>query len=104
MQTIREINSNIFPRLYTFSGTYPKSFTIFGPLHNSIFKFKYQTFLNKKEKEKGHYATLAARWNPAQVGPRVLSRADRARALSHAATDGRVPPVRGVFNLPPPLR
>ena len=31
-------------------------------------------------------------------------RADGARALSHAATDGRVPPVRGVFNLPPPLR
>ena len=81
MQTIREINSNIFPRLYTFSGTYPKSFTIFGPLHNSIFKFKYQTFLNKKEKEK---CTVQC-WRPARTRPktaRELSRAQRPLPLS----------------------
>ena len=84
MQTIREINSNIFPRLYTFSGTYPKSFTIFGPLHNSIFKFKYQTFLNKKEK-KVHCAVLAACSDPAQDGPRALPRSAPSPSLRPSA-------------------
>ena len=80
-QTIKEIDSNIFPMLFILSGTYTKSFTIFGPLHNSIFKFKYQTFLNKKEKEK---CTVQC-WRPARTRPktaRELSRAQRPLPLS----------------------
>ena len=95
MQPTREINSNIFPRPYTFPGTYPKSFTIFGPLHNSIFKFKYQTFLNKKEKEK---CTVQC-WRPARTRPktaREFSRADRVRcgpsfSLTRTLTGGTRP-------------
>ena len=84
-------------------GTFTKIFTIFESTQNLLFKFKHQAFLNKKEKEKVHYAALVACLDSAQVGPGALPR--RARAPpSHTATDGRVPPVRGVFFLPPPLR
>jgi hypothetical protein len=51
-------------------------------IHHSKSNIKH--FLNKKKRKKkkeGHCATLAARWDPAQVGPRVLSRADRALLL-----------------------
>jgi hypothetical protein len=42
-QTIKEIDSNIFPMLIILSGTYTKSFTIFGSLHNFLHKFKHKT-------------------------------------------------------------
>ena len=89
--------------LYLFYGSYTKILIIFGSAQNLLFKFRHRAFLNKKEKEKVHYAALVACLDSAQVGPGALPR--RARALpSHTATDGRVPPVRGVFFLPPPLR
>ena len=55
-QTIREINSNISPMLYIFSGTYTKSFTIFGSLHNLIHNFKLIAKTAQKGKRKRHYA------------------------------------------------
>ena len=67
---------------------------IFGSPHNLLHNFKHQAFLTKKEKEKVHCAAPAACLDPAQDGPRALSRADCARALSHAATDERALLVR----------
>ena len=88
-QTIREINSNIFPMLHIFSGTYTKGFTIFGSLHNLIRKFKLiAKKLHKKEKEKILRSGLEI--GP-QAGPRGLGPDARcARCPSpHADTDGR---------------
>ena len=55
-QTIKEIDSNIFLMLFILSGTYTKSFTIFGSLHNLSHNFKHQSKLHKKEKEKKNFA------------------------------------------------
>ena len=38
--------------LQTFYGSYTKILMIFGSIQNLLFEFKYQTLLNKKEKEK----------------------------------------------------
>ena len=104
MQTTRKIKLNIFPVFYLFYGIYTKFFIIFESVHNFLHNFTYQAFLNKKKKKKAHCATQPARLVTAQAGPRALPRRTRALPLSHAATDGRVPPVRISFHLPSRLR
>jgi hypothetical protein len=60
--------------LQTFYGSYTKILMIFGSIQNLLFEFKYQTLLNKKEKEKktSHAA------GPLGLGPRWLERSLRA--------------------------
>jgi hypothetical protein len=61
---------------------------IFGSPHNLLHNFKHQAFLTKKEKEKVHCAAPAACLDPAQDGPRALSRADCALSLTRPLTSG----------------
>jgi hypothetical protein len=87
--------------LQTFYGSYTKILTIFGSIQNLLFEFKYQTLLNKKEKEK-KLATRPARLASAHAGSSARSeRMARAAPSPHADTDGRVPPVSSVFFLAP---
>jgi len=44
---------------------------IFESVHDFLFKFKDQAFLNKKEKGKTHCGTRPARLVMAQAGPRA---------------------------------
>jgi hypothetical protein len=59
---------------YSFHRTYTKSFIIFGSVHDFLFKFKHQAFLNKKKKKKTHCGTRPARSALAQDGPRAETR------------------------------
>jgi hypothetical protein len=83
--------------LYPFHGSYTKIFTIFGSVYNLIHKFKHQSLLNKKEKEKENNAVKGLETGP-QTGPHPHFRpasAQRAPApsLSHTVADGVAPPV-----------
>ena len=94
MQTIREINSNIFPMLYLFSGIYPKSFTILGSLHDFLFKLKHTSnfCINRKRKAK-LLPRVAQEFGP-QAGPPALGPCGRcARPRLHSGVADSGPPL-----------
>ena len=66
---------SIFPMFYSFHRAYTKTFTIFGSVHNFLHKFKHQSLLILKEKEKQHCCCgrpAHARPRPAHaLGPRA---------------------------------
>ena len=47
------METSIFPVFYTLHGTYSYIFTILGPAHNFLYKFKHQPKFAQKEKENG---------------------------------------------------
>ena len=88
----------------SFYGSYTKISMIFESTQDLLHKFKHSAFLNKKEKE-NTLVTRPARLASAQAGPSARpARTLRALPLSHAATDGWVPPIRFSFLLPSRLR
>jgi len=85
----QKIESNIFPRFYSFYRTYTKIFIIFGSVHDFLYKIKHQAFLNQKKKDNNTLLLRPARLASAQAGPRVQP----ALLPSLKVADGEVPPV-----------
>ena len=92
---------------YSFYGIYTKSFIIFGSVPTFLHNFKFQAFLNKKEKEKPHCAVLGPRARPMRAAQALSPRGRCARSpllmrparqtllplLSLQDADGETPPV-----------